>query len=247
MRKLYYILTIILLQSFTGLSQNSLTAIVVGSQGQTSTSSTNYSVQYTVGEAVILTSSSSNGNILTQGFNQPKNLLSNNLLEVYYTVQNASCIGLLDGAISIDSIVGCDGNYSVSLNGLNVDSMIIDSLVAGEYSLDIQSGDGCSLSETILIAVEGSECDIEFYNAFSPNNDGVNEYWHIEKVEAYPNNTVQVFDRWGVLLWQASGYNNNDIRWEGQSKEGREMLNGTYFYIFQSEGFLNKGYVEITK
>lgn len=227
--------------------QNSLSPIVIGAQGKTLNSSSGNSIQYTAGESIILTTNSSSGSILTQGFHQPQSILNNNPLEVYYTVQNASCHGLYDAVIIIDSISGCDGNYSIALNGVLHDSLRIDSLVANNYSLEITSGDGCSLTENIFIDAEGLDCDIEFYNAFSPNNDGLNDYWHIEKVEAYSTNTVQIFDRWGVLLWQANGYNNNDVRWDGISLKGKEMLNGTYYYIFQSEGFINKGYVEITK
>ncbi len=230
-----------------GFGQNSLSAVVIGSQGKTVNSTVGNSIQYTVGESVILTSSSSAGNIITQGFHQPQSMLSNTSLEIFYSVQNATCNGLYDAIIIIDSISGCDGNYSVSLNGVLQDSLRLDSLAAGSHILQITSSDGCSLNETINIEADGTDCDIEFYNAFSPNNDGVNDYWHIEKVESYPNNTVQIFDRWGVLLWKTNGYNNMDIRWEGISTKGQEMLNGTYYYIFQSDNFINKGYVEITK
>jgi gliding motility-associated-like protein len=228
-------------------AQNNLSPIVIGSQGKTATSTGGNSVEYTVGEAVILTSTGANGNIITQGFHQPLSILSNNLLSVYCTIEDASCFGLYDGSIIIDSITGCDGNYTILLDGVLQNIFEFDTLKSENYILDITSSDGCSLSENITLGIEGTDCDISFYNAFSPNEDGVNEYWHIEKVEAYPDNTVQIFDRWGVLIWKTSGYNNSDNRWEGLSSRGKEMLNGTYFYIFQSEDFVNKGYIEITK
>lgn len=243
-----FIITILSLSiAFVGLTQNTLSPSVIGAQGNSVIATSGNSIQYTVGEAIILTSNGTNGNIITQGFHQPSSIVSNNLLSVYYSTVDASCYGLYDGSIIIDSISGCDSTYTILLDGIEQNSFSIDSLKSQSYILDIFSSDGCSLSETITIGINGTDCDISFYNAFSPNGDGVNEYWHIEKVEAYPDNTVQIFDRWGVLMWQSNGYNNNDIRWEGLNTKGKEMLNGTYFYIFQSADFVTKGYIEITK
>jgi len=84
----------------------------------------------------------------------------------------------------------------------------------------------------VTISVE-EECLI-IYNEFSPNNDGSNEFFFIECIENYPNNFLQIFNRWGTLVYETKGYNNN---WDGTS-EGRATANaeqklpiGTYYYI----------------
>jgi gliding motility-associated-like protein len=228
------------------IAQNSLSPQVIGSQGSTLNSSSGNSVQYTVGEAIIITTQSSN-HILTQGFNQPKTSIDNNLLVVFYTVTPANCFGIYNGSILIDSIAGCDGNYAVNFNGVNTSNYLLDSLTSRSYTLIVTSGDGCEWIEDIVIPATGVDCELIFYNAFSPNDDGMNDVWLIQHAEAYPGNMLQIFDRWGNAIATIEDYNNDDRVWDGKNKNGVLMPNGTYFYIFQSGEALFKGYVEITR
>ncbi|SHJ82825.1 gliding motility-associated C-terminal domain-containing protein, partial [Flavobacterium haoranii] len=80
-------------------------------------------------------------------------------------------------------------------------------------------------------------CDIVIYNAVSPNNDGSNDMFVIDGIECYPNNTVEIYNRWGILVYETKGYDNLIRSFKGYS-EGRTTLNknellpdGTYFYI----------------
>ena len=72
---------------------------------------------------------------------------------------------------------------------------------------------------------------------FTPNNDGQNDTFTIAGIELYPNNSISIFNRWGNLVYQKSGYKNE---WDGYSnlnKVGNSPLPiGTYFYV------LNYGY-----
>uniref|UniRef100_UPI00330641F9 T9SS type B sorting domain-containing protein n=1 Tax=uncultured Croceitalea sp. TaxID=1798908 RepID=UPI00330641F9 len=84
-----------------------------------------------------------------------------------------------------------------------------------------------------------SEATIEptclvFYNEFSPNGDGVNETFVIDCISRYPNNTLKVYNRWGNIVFEARGYNNE---FDGTSN-GRAVVSqeeflpvGTYYYI----------------
>ncbi len=241
-----YLILVLILVTKTTKAQNALSPQVIGSQGSTLSSGTGNSIQYTVGEAIIITTQSSN-HILTQGFNQPKTLMDNNPLDVYYSVTPANCFGIYNGAIVIDSIVGCSGNYTITFNGVDTSATQFDSLTVTTYKIIISSDDGCTWEEEILIPSTGLDCELEFFNAFSPNDDLMNDSWIIDHAEAYPDNNVQIFDRWGNKIWSIEGYNNSDRVWEGKNKSGVEMPNGTYFYIFQSGEAVYKGYVEITK
>ena len=71
-------------------------------------------------------------------------------------------------------------------------------------------------------------------NEFSPNGDGVNETFEIDCISRYPNNTLKIYNRWGNLVFQAQGYNNE---FAGISN-GRAVIQkeeflpvGTYYYI----------------
>ncbi len=77
-------------------------------------------------------------------------------------------------------------------------------------------------------------CVIEVFNAVSPN-----QVFYIRGLECYPDNTVEIYNRWGVLVFERSGYNNSDRAFIGNSegrvtvKQSEELPAGTYFYIFK--------------
>ena len=72
------------------------------------------------------------------------------------------------------------------------------------------------------------------YEGFSPDNDGINDTWRIRSIENYPNNTVRIFNRWGNLVFEITGYNNQDRTWSSHSTVGLvsgDVPDGTYFYL----------------
>jgi len=72
------------------------------------------------------------------------------------------------------------------------------------------------------------------FNEFSPNNDGANDSFFIECIEQYPNNMLQVFNRWGNKVFEMKNYDNS---WDGTSmnratiSESEKLPVGTYYYI----------------
>ncbi|MEM6892933.1 MAG: gliding motility-associated C-terminal domain-containing protein [Bacteroidota bacterium] len=75
---------------------------------------------------------------------------------------------------------------------------------------------------------------LNVYNEFSPNGDGVNETFVIDCIAQYPNNLLQVYNRWGNLVFEQRSYNND---WDGISngratvKKGDLLPVGTYYYV----------------
>lgn len=69
---------------------------------------------------------------------------------------------------------------------------------------------------------------IHVYNALTPNGDGKNETLYAENIELYPNNTLEVYNRWGNLVYDANGYRNE---WNGG-----DLPDGTYFYVLKIDG-----------
>jgi gliding motility-associated-like protein len=61
-------------------------------------------------------------------------------------------------------------------------------------------------------------CGSVVHNAFSPNGDGINEKFVIDNIDdtvCYPDNTVEIYNRWGVLVYETKGYNNSTNAFEG--------------------------------
>lgn len=93
------------------------------------------------------------------------------------------------------------------------------------------------------------------YNAISNNGDGKNEMLKFNCIDKYPDNTVEVFNRSGVKVFETKGYNNQDNSFRGFS-DGKFTLNrekklpkGTYYYIlkykYNSEMVKKAGYLFI--
>ena len=80
------------------------------------------------------------------------------------------------------------------------------------------------------------EDDIEVYNSISPNGDGVNDIFRIRNIDFYPENTLSIYNRWGIEVFHVNSYGQNDNFFKGFS-DGRstvsrdvELPEGTYFY-----------------
>lgn len=80
------------------------------------------------------------------------------------------------------------------------------------------------------------EGDIVIYNFVTPNGDGKNDYFTIDNIKQFPNNIVEIYNRWGVKVYDTKNYDSNGNVFRGYS-DGRSTLNkneklptGTYFY-----------------
>ena len=102
------------------------------------------------------------------------------------------------------------------------------------------------------------EDDLEVFNLLTPNNDGENDVFVIRNIELYPENTLEIYNRWGVKVYSTLGYGQNGRYFTGIS-DGRGVVSkssllptGTYFYILRykpgSGGFKErKGYLYLTR
>ena len=83
-------------------------------------------------------------------------------------------------------------------------------------------------------------CELEFFNALTPSDqDGSNDTFIIENIGCYPNNSLEIYNRWGVLVFETQGYDNVNNTFKGISngrvnvKQSDELPAGTYFYILK--------------
>ncbi|AOW10815.1 DUF7507 domain-containing protein [Flavobacterium gilvum] len=115
----------------------------------------------------------------------------------------------------------------------------------GAQVTDLSDDDSPLQDDPTVLEIDG--CTLEVFNAVSPDGDGLNDIFRIRGIECYPKNSVQVFNRWGVKVYEAEGYNNDTVAFKGYS-EGRVTVNkseglptGTYFYVIKYEDFSGAG------
>lgn len=152
-----------------------------------------------------------------------------------YTLQNPGMISLSDtvihpdacgrnqGSINLVNIAGGTSPYSYSWStGGSASS--ISGEPAGDYTLTITDANMCRSTFTFTIP-EDSCLDINIHNVITPNGDGINDVWVIEGISSYPGNRVQVFDKWGDMVYSQDHYDNT---WNGAT-----LPDGTYFYVVE--------------
>lgn len=219
---------------------------VIGSAGIHSQSST-IDVTYTVGEPVITTEQTSSF-VLTQGFQQPINLSAT--VSFTIQIQNASCLGKKNGRAFIQNLIGCQSPYQINWSaGSNPnDSASTLGLEAGQYSVQVVSANGCVETVPFTIGlIDENPCLLKFYSGITPNNDGINDGWIIENIDVYPDNEVNIYNRLGNRVWQGVDYDNDNVLWKGQNLSGNILPSDTYFYVFEANGEVEKGWIELTR
>ncbi|MCE2611474.1 gliding motility-associated C-terminal domain-containing protein [Flavobacteriaceae bacterium D16] len=119
----------------------------------------------------------------------------------------------------------------------NIPTINEDLNTDGIYSNDDVDSDGIP----DYLEPNFSEADIEVFNVVTPNGDGVHDVLTIRGIENFPNNTIKIYNRWGVQVYMTKAYNTQGNVFDGSS-EGRVTVDvdnklpvGTYFYILDFE------------
>ena len=110
------------------------------------------------------------------------------------------------------------------------------------YTLTVTDSRGCVAQDTTLIKVSPV---IKVNNTFTPNGDGINDYWDITGLIAYQDATVDIFDRWGQKVFHSLGY---PKPWDG-TYNGKPVPVGFYYYVINTHlnGQVLSGYVTVIR
>ena len=111
-----------------------------------------------------------------------------------------------DNQNSITVEVSGDGDYEYSLNGIGYqNSNSFTGLSSGDYTVCINDKKGCGyVCEDVFL--------LNYPKFFTPNGDGVNDFWRIKNSSVEPNMQLKIFNRYGKLL---SVFGSLDIGWDG--------------------------------
>ena len=163
---------------------------------------------------------------------------------------NVNVESLIPNGFRLISATATRGNYSSTDGVWTVPTLapgevqmleiVVDLLGTGNYDVDalivesrgVEINDNVSVNNRDNIVVE--PLCLTIFNEFSPNGDGINETFFIGCIENFPNNTLEIYNRWGNIVYRTNNYQND---WEGESN-GRAVLSvdkqlpeGTYYYI----------------
>ncbi len=110
---------------------------------------------------------------------------------------------------------------------------------------DVNCPNSCDTALLFVEVVADFECFIP--NGLSPNGDGINDILNIRCLHEYPNRTMEIYSRWGNLVYKGNGTDFN-----GQF-DGQDLPDGVYYYILQLNDTtyvpndIYKGYIIINR
>lgn len=131
-----------------------------------------------------------------------------------------------------------DGNFEYSLDGENYqDEKTFYNLSGGIYTAEVRDKDGCGsdFREVVIL---------DYPKFFTPNNDGVNDYWQIKGATKIKDSRIRIFDRYGKLLKELSS---NQKGWDG-TFNGKPMPSNDYWFLaYLRDGRSFKGHFSLVR
>lgn len=140
---------------------------------------------------------------------------------------------VLGGNPTAPTAVSFSWSPGSTLSGTNIPNPVASNTNNTVYTLTVIDADGCIASDTVRINIIP---EIVIPNGISPNSDGKNDFWIIDNIQQFPDCLVEVYNRWGELLFTSTGYTKP---WDGKYN-GKDLPVGTYYYIINLNSPLAK-------
>lgn len=96
-----------------------------------------------------------------------------------------------------------------------------------EIWVNVTNEFGCVGTDTVVVRFCGA---LEIPNAYTPNDDGVNDKWNIEELFVFGEVTVDVYNRWGERVYHSVGYSSDQF-WDGKDQKGKKLPMDSYYYV----------------
>ena len=146
-------------------------------------------------------------------------------LLITFTWVDPFCPESTDASITADVTGGEEGYNFEWNNGMSYAE--ITGLMAGLYKVVVTDFNGCTVTDLLTLASVNEIC-VGVPNIFSPDGDGINEFWNITRIAFYPEAEVIVMNRWGEMVWKSEkGY---PEPWDGRASNGKVLPMDSYHY-----------------
>ena len=119
----------------------------------------------------------------------------------------------------------CDSCLFEWSTGSQADSIEVKE--QGSYWLSVKNNNGCTSTDTVEVSIVKCECELYIPNAFTPNEDGLNELFNPVYDCDVADYTLKIINRWGELVYTT---NNITAGWTGMFNN-RTVLSGIYIYV----------------
>ena len=132
------------------------------------------------------------------------------------------------GAIDV-RILGGTAPYTLTYSeGINSTESIVTGVTPGDYMLTVSDANGCETTVAFTVTNE-TDC-LATRLVITPDADGLNETFVINCTEQYANNHLEIYNRFGQLIFEMDDYDN---LWNGVTNRGSLVDDGVYFFVFE--------------
>jgi gliding motility-associated-like protein len=125
-------------------------------------------------------------------------------------------------------------NYETALTKVLFSSPVSGDASISDKRINLIVKDSLDNSNVIsrIISITEVFPELDIVNSFTPNEDGVNDYWDFVNLEFYSGIAISVFDRNGRNVFECK---TSDCKWDGKLN-GKELPPGSYFYTIYLNG-----------
>jgi len=127
--------------------------------------------------------------------------------------------------VTNSSVSGYSWSPTTGLSNPGIANPIASPSETTTYKLTTTTVAGCTADASVTVNVVPRP-DV-YANVFTPNGDGFNDTWTVPKLVNFPNCSVKIYNRYGVLVFQSTGYTKP---WDGTFKS-KPLPVGSYYYL----------------
>ncbi len=132
------------------------------------------------------------------------------------------------------------GNGTTNITNSSILSQSVTYNQPGTYtvSLFVSKGNCQDIAKKIIKVDIPSKLEVP--NVFTPNGDGSNDIFFLSAANL-TEITALIFDRWGNKVYELTS-NTGNIAWDGKNQTGKDVAEGTYFYVITAKGKDDEAY-----
>ncbi|MFN3754265.1 T9SS type B sorting domain-containing protein [Flavobacterium sp.] len=204
----------------TGLNTNSVTISELGTTNVTVTATNTYGLCNNIPQSCVV---------------------SKDIAVTIVTVPEIDRIELHDWTAnenSITVITTQSGDFEYSIDGINYQSNPnFTQLIPGLYTVYVRDTNGCRVVTQVVWL-------LNYPHYFTPNGDGIHDYWYVKHSDNEPHFQVYIFDRYGKLI---TGFPSGSIGWDG-TLNGKQLFSDDYWFVVHREdGRILKGHFTLKR
>ncbi|MBI3135455.1 MAG: gliding motility-associated C-terminal domain-containing protein [Bacteroidetes bacterium] len=160
---------------------------------------------------------------------------ANNISNKYIEVVTNPAVTSGPHTICAGDSVEINANGGLSYQWLNIpgDSLnpvqTVAPLNSQNYYVMVKS-EYCNALDSVEVLVADCYAAV---TAISPNSDGKNDYLYLHGITG-TENSLKIYNRWGDLINSYTNYDNETVVWSGTDFSGNQLIEGTYFYVFET-------------